>query len=252
MKRLVQPLIYLPAIVPLLLIMSFCRPAKNITIYLAGDSTMADKNIRAYPETGWGMPFTLFFDSTVTIKNIAKNGRSTKTFITEGLWKQISNELKADDYVFIQFGHNDESPAKSSYTPEADYKNNLLLFIKETKAKNAIPILITPVSRRKFNTAGQIEETHLIYSALVRDVAQEQQVQLIDLDKESQALFQELGRENSKLLFNQLKAGENPNYPEGKTDNTHFNEMGARKIAEIVLREIRKQHLSLANRIYKK
>lgn len=252
MKRLVQPLIYLPAIVPLILLMSFCRPAKNITIYLAGDSTMADKDIRAYPETGWGMPFALFFDSTVTIKNIAKNGRSTKTFITEGLWKQISNELKADDYVFIQFGHNDESPAKSSYTPENDYKNNLRLFIKETKAKNAIPILITPVSRRKFNTAGQIEETHLIYSALVCEVAQEQQVQLIDLDKESRALFQELGPENSKMLFNQLKAGENPNYPEGKIDNTHFNEMGARKIAEIVLREIKKQRLSLANRIYKK
>lgn len=252
MKRLIQPLIYLTAIVSLILIMSFYWPAKNITIYLAGDSTMSDKNSRAYPETGWGMPFALFFDTTVTVKNIAKNGRSTKTFITEGLWNQISTQLEADDYVFIQFGHNDESPAKASYTPEADYKNNLRLFIKETKAKNAIPILITPVSRRKFNTAGQIEETHQVYSALVRDVAQEQQVQLIDLDIESRALFQELGPENSKMLFNQLKAGENPNYPEGKIDNTHFNELGARKIAEIVLREIRKQHLSLADRIYKK
>lgn len=252
MKRLIQPLIYLTAIVSLILIMSFYWPAKNITIYLAGDSTMSDKNSRAYPETGWGMPFALFFDTTVTVKNMAKNGRSTKTFITEGLWKQISTQLEADDYVFIQFGHNDESPAKASYTPEADYKNNLRLFIKETKAKNAIPILITPVSRRKFNTAGQIEETHQVYSALVRDVAQEQQVQLIDLDIESRALFQELGPENSKMLFNQLKAGENPNYPEGKIDNTHFNELGARKIAEIVLREIRKQKLSLADRIYKK
>lgn len=252
MKRLVQPLIYLLAIAPLILLMSFCWPAKSITIYLAGDSTMSDKNIRAYPETGWGMPFALFFDSTVTVKNIAKNGRSTKTFITEGLWKQISTQLKAGDYVFIQFGHNDESPAKSSYTPEADYKNNLRLFIKETKAKNAIPILITPVSRRKFNTAGQIEETHQIYSGLVHEVAQEQQVQLIDLDKESRALYQELGPEISKMLFLQLKPGENPNYPEGKTDNTHFNEMGARKIAEIVWREIKKQQLSLADRIYKK
>lgn len=252
MKRLPQSLIYLLTITSLMLMMSFYWPVKNITIYLAGDSTMSDKNIRAYPETGWGMPFALFFDSTVTIKNIAKNGRSTKTFIAEGLWKQITNQLKAEDYVFIQFGHNDESQAKASYTPGADYKNNLRLFIKETKARAAVPVLITPVSRRKFNTTGQIEETHLIYSALVREVAQEQKVQLIDLDKESQALFQELGPENSKMLFNQLKAGENPNYPEGKTDNTHFNEMGARKIAEIVLREIKKQHLSLADRIYKK
>ncbi|AMP99088.1 Lipolytic protein G-D-S-L family [Pedobacter cryoconitis] len=252
MKRLLQPIIYLLTITSLMLMMSFYWPAKNITIYLAGDSTMSEKNIRTYPETGWGMPFALFFDSTVTVKNIAKNGRSTKTFITEGLWKQITNQLKADDYVFIQFGHNDESPTKASYTPEAAYKNNLRLFIKETREKNAIPILITPVSRRRFNAAGQIEETHEVYSGLVRTVAQEQNVKLIDLDNESRALFQELGPENSKMLFNQLKAGENPNYPEGKTDNTHFNEMGARKIAEIILREIKKQKLSLADRIYKK
>jgi len=252
MKKLLQPLISLLILGQAILILSFCLPAKNITVYLAGDSTMSDKNIRAYPETGWGMPFALFFDSTVTVKNIAKNGRSTKTFLTEGLWKQISTQLKADDYVMIQFGHNDEAPTKASYTNEADYKNNLRLFVKETREKNAIPILITPVSRRKFNTAGKIEETHEIYSGLVRTVALEQKVLLIDLDKESQALFQELGPENSKLLFNQLKAGENPNYPDGKTDNTHFNELGARKIAEIILREIKKQKLSLANRIYSK
>ncbi|MBB6270772.1 lysophospholipase L1-like esterase [Pedobacter cryoconitis] len=252
MKRSLRPLIYILLAGHAALLLSFCWPAKNITVYLAGDSTMSDKNLRANPETGWGMPFALFFDSTVTVKNIAKNGRSTKTFLNEGLWKQISTQLKADDYVFIQFGHNDESPAKASYTSEADYKDILRLFVKETKEKNAIPVLITPVSRRKFNKEGKIEETHLVYSEAVRSIAREQKVILIDLDKESQALFQELGPENSKLLFNQLKADENPNYPLGKTDNTHFNELGARKIAEIVLREIRKQHLSLASRIYSK
>jgi lysophospholipase L1-like esterase len=252
MKKLLQPLIYLLILSQAILILSFCQPAKNITVYLAGDSTMSDKNIRAYPETGWGMPFALFFDSTVTVKNIAKNGRSTKTFLTEGLWKQISTQLKADDYVMIQFGHNDEAPAKASYTNETDYKNNLRLFIKETREKNAIPILITPVSRHKFDTAGKIEETHQVYSGLVRSIAQEQQVILIDLDKESRELYQQLGPENSKMLFNQLKADEHPNYPAGKTDNTHFNELGARKIAEIVLREIKKQKLSLTNRIYSK
>src|SRR5688500_3332511 len=75
---------------------------KKITVWLAGDSTMSIKETKAYPETGWGMPFVHFFDSTVTLKNIAKNGRSTRTFISEKLWESIEKSLQEDDYVFIQ------------------------------------------------------------------------------------------------------------------------------------------------------
>src|SRR4051812_40368924 len=117
----------------LILLMSFIRPPAHITVYLAGDSTMADKAVKAYPETGWGMPFHAFFDSTVTVKNIAKNGRSTKSFIAEGLWSSIADNLKTGDYVLIQFGHNDEVPTKATYTPEADYKANLVRFIADTR-----------------------------------------------------------------------------------------------------------------------
>lgn len=225
------------------------KPAKNITLYLAGDSTLSQKDVKAFPETGWGMPFTAFFDSTVTVKNIAKNGRSTKTFITEGLWKSITDHLNADDYVLIQFGHNDEVSTKASYTPEADFRANLLLFIKDTRAKKANPILITPVARRKFNAAGKIEETHAVYAAIVREVAEQQGVPLIDLDKESQLLIQQFGPQDSKMLFNYLQPGENPNYPEGKTDDTHFSELGARKIAEIVLAQLKSLKLELTSRI---
>ncbi|WP_201982760.1 rhamnogalacturonan acetylesterase [Hymenobacter rubidus] len=233
----------------LLLLAAFSSPPKKITVYLIGDSTMSIKEVKAYPETGWGMPFVYFFDETVTVDNRAQNGRSTKSFVAENRWQPVANGLKEGDYVFIQFGHNDEVPTKKSYTPEADYKNYLVRFITETRAKKAQPVLITPVARRKFDATGKVEGTHNVYSEIVRVTAREQQVPLIDLDRESQALLQQYGVENSKLLFNQVVPGEHPNYPDGKEDNTHFNELGARKMAQIVLADIRALKLELANRI---
>ncbi len=222
---------------------------KKITVWLAGDSTMSIKETKAYPETGWGMPFVHFFDSSVVVKNIAKNGRSTRTFISEKLWQSIEKNLQEGDYVFIQFGHNDESKEKvDRYTTPEEYKANLVKFISEARNKKANPVLLTPVSRRKFKDTLQVP-THEIYSQLVKDVAKEQQVPLIDLDAKSMSLYQQFGSESSKLLFLQLKPGEHPNYPEGKTDNTHFNELGARLIAQIVLSGIRELKLELNERI---
>lgn len=223
---------------------------KEITVYLIGDSTMSVKDRDKYPETGWGMPFVHFFDSTVFIENRAKNGRSTKSFIAENLWGPIASSLQEGDYVFIQFGHNDEVKEKvGRYTTPEEYEENLLKFVNETKAKNARPVLLTPVSRRKFDNQGRVVENHLIYSDIVRSVAQENDIPLIDMDKKSQELLQEFGAEDSRLLFLQLKPGEHPNYPEGKEDNTHFNELGARLIAQIVLAEIRNLNLALEEHI---
>ena len=239
-------------ILPVILLIAFTSPAKTrTTIFLAGDSTMSIKETKAYPETGWGMPFVYFWDSSVTVVNRAKNGRSTRTFITEGLWQSIYDEAGEGDYIFIQFGHNDEVPTKKSYTTEQEFHHNLVKFIKESRSKKAIPVLLTPVARRKFDSTGHIEGTHDVYSQIVRDVAASEKVTLIDLDKKSQALYQQFGPEHSKLLFLQLKPGEHPNYPEGKEDNTHFNELGARLVAEIVLNEIRELKLDLSERIVK-
>jgi lysophospholipase L1-like esterase len=223
----------------------------KVTVYLIGDSTMANKAASAYPETGWGMPFAVMFDSSVVVDNRAKNGRSTRTFISENLWQPVADRLKPGDYVFIQFGHNDESKEKTErYTSPDDYKKNLLKFIAEAKEKKANPVLLTPVSRRRFKD-GKIQETHSEYSPLVLQVAIEQNVPVIDLDRLSRELLQEMGEEDSKLLFLQLKPGEHPNYPDGKDDNTHFNELGARKMAQLVLKELRNLNLDLADRIVK-
>jgi lysophospholipase L1-like esterase len=228
----------------------FLPGKKHISIFLAGDSTIAIKETKAYPETGWGMPFTYFWDSTVTVVNKAKNGRSTKTFISEGLWKSIVDEAKEGDYVLIQFGHNDESVEKKErYATPDTFKMNLTKFVMETRAKKATPILLTPVSRRKFDKEGKALETHAAYSALTKEVAAEQQVLLIDLDEKSRALYQQFGESSSKLLFLQLQPGEHPNYPDGKVDNTHFSELGARLIAQIVLAELKNFKTELSERI---
>jgi lysophospholipase L1-like esterase len=223
---------------------------ERLTIYLIGDSTMADKSIRAYPETGWGMPFKYFFDSSVTLENHAKNGRSTKSFREEKLWDPIVSKLQPGDYVFIQFGHNDESPEKvGRYTTPEQFKNNLLQYVEETRKKKANPLLLTPVARRSFDSGGRPVNTHGIYGELVKEVAAAAKVPLIDVQQSSGSLLQAFGEEGSKLLFLHLEPGEHPNYPQGKVDNTHFSELGARKIAQLVLKEIRNLKLPLAQNI---
>ena len=109
---------------------------KKVTVYLIGDSTISVKEITAYPETGWGMPFAGFFDSTVVVDNRAKNGRSTKSFIAENLWQPVVSRLNEGDYVFIQFGHNDEGKEKvGRYTTVDEFKVNLLRYVNETRSK---------------------------------------------------------------------------------------------------------------------
>jgi lysophospholipase L1-like esterase len=225
------------------------REQTKIKVWLIGDSTMSIKDVKAYPETGWGMPFKNFFDSSVTVDNRAKNGRSTKTFLSEGLWKPVVENLSEGDYVLIQFGHNDEVKTKTSYSTESEFTANLTRYVLESRSKKAVPVLITPVARRKFDSLGHIVSTHEVYAELVRRVASDLHVPLIDLDKKSQALLQQMGPETSKFLFNYLEPGEHPNYPDGKMDDTHFSELGARRMAEIVLAEIRFLKLDLADRI---
>ena len=238
--------------VSLFALSAFAVPEKKgITIWMCGDSTMSIKETKAYPETGWGMPFVYFWDSTIVVKNLAKNGRSTSSFRNEGLWKKVLDGASEGDYVFIQFGHNDEVPTKKTYTTETEFKNNLKQYVSEASSRKAIPILLTPMARRKFDQNGKIEGTHDVYSQIVRDVAKEEKIVLFDMDKITQQLYQQYGVESSKLLFLHLKPGEHPNHPEGKEDNTHFSELGARMVAQLVLGEIKKEIPELADRIVK-
>lgn len=246
---------YIITVAGIALVMSFSfPPKKKIRVYLIGDSTMCLYEPNRAPLTGWGMPFVNFFDSSVVIDNRARGGRSTRTFISERRWQPIADSLQEGDYVLVQFGHNDEAKEekyKDRYTPVADYKTNLIKFITETRNKKAIPVLITPVTRMRFDKEGKIQETHIEYSAAVWEIGKEYKTPVIDLDARSRELLQQLGAQNSKMLFMQLDSLENPNYPQGQKDNTHFNEYGARRMAELVLAEIKSLNLELADRVIK-
>jgi lysophospholipase L1-like esterase len=218
-----------------------------VTIFLAGDSTMAAKLAEKRPETGWGeMLGRHFKEGTVVVDNRAQNGRSTKTFISEGRWQAIVDALKKGDYVFIQFGHNDESKEKGErYTPPADYRTNLTRFVDEVRAKGANPVLFTPVMRRKFDKDGKFVDTHGEYPDIVRAVAKEKKAPLIDMHRKSESVLVRYGPEDSRKLFLQLKPGENANYPKGIEDNTHFNPAGAEEMAKLAVDGIRQNKLGL-------
>ena len=225
-----------------------------IVVYLAGDSTMAEKRAEKRPETGWGERLQQYFDQKkVRIENRAQNGRSTKSFISEGRWQSIVDALKTGDYVFIEFGHNDskaEDPARYAAAP-TDYRNNLIKFVNDVRAKKAFPVLLTPVMRRKFDAAGNFTDTHGEYPAAVRSVAKELKVPLVDMHRMSEMLIKSYGAENSRRLFLQLKPGENANYPKGVEDNTHFSPAGADEMARLAVAGIREQKISLRKHLKK-
>lgn len=235
-------------VLPLLLLLAaFGWAERPVTVYLTGDSTAAQKLVIRRPETGWGEALQQYFDvDQVRVENHARNGRSTRTFIEEGRWRAVVERLRPGDYVFIQFGHNDASKEKTDrYTPPADYRRNLARFVREAREKGANPVLLTPVRRRKFDSAGTLVDTHGEYPELVRAVAAEQRVPLIDMHRSSAAALTRHGVDGSKRLFLQLRAGENANYPQGIEDNTHFSPLGAEVMAALAAEGIREAGLGI-------
>lgn len=222
--------------------------AAPVTIHLAGDSTMAEKLPEKRPETGWGeLLAAQFRPGTVAVDNRAKNGRSTRTFIEEGRWQALLDATRAGDVVLIQFGHNDQSVEKKDrYTPPADYARNLARFVADVRARQATPVLLTPVARRRFDEDGKVLDSHGEYPGLVRALAAREKVMLIDMERRSAAVLRESGVEASKRLFLWVPAGANPNYPDGVEDNTHFSPAGAERMAREFAFALRGSGLPLA------
>lgn len=230
----------------LLITLYLFMPQKHTTVYMIGDSTMANKQPDKFPETGWGMPFSKMFNASVTVDNRSMNGRSTKSFINEKRWQPIVDALKEGDYVFIEFGHNDEKIDKPAVgTSIEEFKTNLIKFINETRAAKATPILLTPVNRWKFDSLGRFQDTHGAYPDAVRDVAIAYNVPLIDMYQKTKALMEKIGPEASHKWFNQLENGAHPNYPDGVKDNTHFSPAGAQLMAELAVEGLKELHIDL-------
>jgi lysophospholipase L1-like esterase len=221
----------------------------QITIYIAGDSTAAIKLPEKRPETGWGEAFQAYFKENVKIENRAINGRSTKSFINEGHLAKIEKSIQPGDYLIIQFGHNDqkiEDPERGTF-PNGDYQDNLSQFIQVANQKNAYPLLLTSVTRRKF-------EDNIIDNMSVGDFptamiefAEKYHVPVLNIHKITTEFMGKVGNEDSKKYYLHLPPGQSDNYPEGITDNTHFNDEGAKKVAQLIIEAIQQSDLPLRN-----
>jgi len=232
-----------------------------ITVFMIGDSTMADKSLQGQnPERGWGHVLPGFFTEEIRVDNHAQNGRSSKSFIDEGRWENVIAQMKKRDYVFIQFGHNDEKPDEARHTvPGGSFDDNLRRFVRETQAKGGIPVLFNSIVRRNFvanenavleddmqieATGADTEEgltlidTHGAYLDAPRRVAEELGVAFIDMNRITHELVEGMGPEESKKLFVWVEPNTIPLYPKGKEDNTHLNVYGARRIARLAVEAI--------------
>ncbi|MBI5257830.1 MAG: hypothetical protein HY855_15100 [Burkholderiales bacterium] len=215
-------------------------------LHLVGDSTMADKPLNPpNPERGWGQLLRELMREPQRIVNHAANGRSTKRFVDEGRWAHLLTQVQAGDWVIIQFGHNDakaDDPAR--YAPaNAAYQDYLRLFVRELRARGVHPMLATPLTRRNFDAAGRLVDTHADYPGAMRAVATELNVPLLDLHRSSMALVQSLGPEGSKPLYMWIAPGQYVHLPQGLQDNTHFTVPGAQAMARLAAEALRAQQL---------
>jgi lysophospholipase L1-like esterase len=236
------------AVAAIVFLSGFSLLQKQTTVYIIGDSTAANKQEKAHPETGWGMELQAFFNDEVNVDNRALNGRSTKSFRAEKRWEPILENLKAGDYVLIEFGHNDEKVDKPTVGVSlADFKINLVNYVNETRSKKAIPVLLTPISRRSFKN-GILTDTHGGYPGVTRQVADSLKVPLIDMLAKTEKLLTDLGDEGSIKLFLHVDSG-HVNYPKGKKDDTHLSPAGAKELAGLVAKGIRENKLAIARKL---
>ncbi|MEH6971549.1 MULTISPECIES: rhamnogalacturonan acetylesterase [Bacillus] len=218
---------------------------ENIQLFLAGDSTVSYYDASAAPRAGWGQRIGAFLNQGVLVHNEAASGRSSKSFIEEGRLERIMEHMRNGDYLFVQFGHNDQKPDERHTEPYGSYQAYLRKYVECARMKQANPVLITPVQRRSFDSEGRLRDTHGDYPDAMRQLAAELRVPLIDLTSKSGRLLQTLGPESSKKLFLWLKPGEHPNYPDGAEDDTHFCEYGAGVIAGLVAEGAKEAGLAL-------
>lgn len=247
----------------LLMVAILCFTAasqKQTTIFIVGDSTAANKDTtNGKQERGWGMMLQRCFDGHIHIDNHAVNGRSSLTFLNEGRWQTVLDLIKPGDYVIIQFGHNDEKNKADRHTePGSTFDDNLERYVRETRQRGGIPVLMNPVVRRNFQmSAPQIRDdeelrtttahdgaevtegdslidTHGLYRVAPRNVALRTNCYFVDANQITHDLEQGLGKEGSKRLHMWYLPGEHPSLPKGRRDNTHYNVYGATVVARLL------------------
>lgn len=214
------------------------EPVDDIkTLYLAGDSTVTDQDLE--PWASWGQMITQYFQSELVVANYAASGESLNSFKARKRLEKVLSLIKPDDYLLIEFGHNDEKEKGEGKGPWQSYTNLLIDYIQKTREKGGIPILATPTQRRFFSDNGTLRNTHGEYPKAMRDVAEKLNVPLIDLTEMTSKMYESWGDHLSRKAFVQYPAQTFPGQKDELKDNTHFNSFGANEVALAVLQGIR-------------
>lgn len=207
-----------------------------ITVFLCGNSTVVDQDEE--PWASWGQMITRWMDPGVSIANYAESGETASTFIAVGRLKKALTQMKAGDYIFMEFGHNDQKQKQPGAGAYYNFATALKTFVDEARSRGAHPIFVTPTQRRSFQN-GRIQETHGDYPEAMAWVAQRENVPLIDLHQMTRTLFETFGEEGSKRAFVHYPANTYPGQDKALADNTHFNPYGAYEIAKCIIEGLR-------------
>lgn len=221
-----------------------------ITVFLAGNSTVVDQAEEPY--AAWGQMIPAFFlPGKVAVANYAESGEALNSFLSARRLEKVLSLMKPGDYLFIEFGHNDQKQKGEGIGPFTSYKRDLKFFIDETRKKDGIPVLVTSMHRRNFDSTGKVINTLGDYPAAVRQTAAEEKVALIDLNNRSKTLYEAWGPDKSQLAFVIYPARTFPGQEKELKDNTHFNPYGAYEIARCIVQGIKDNKLDLARYIKK-
>lgn len=219
------------------------EPVDVPTMYLCGNSTVVDQDYE--PWASWGQMFCYFFDDQVAVSNYAASGLTSSSFYAQNRLKKILSVIKPGDYVFIEFGHNDEKDKMAGAGAFYNYAHNLKTYVDEIRAKGATPVICTPTERRFFDKEGKLTSTHGKYPEAARFVAKDLNVSLIDLTEMSHTLYSTMGVEDSKRLLVHYPAGTYPGQGKAFEDNTHFNPFGAYEISRLIIRGMKQLNLPI-------
>jgi lysophospholipase L1-like esterase len=223
---------------------------KATTIFLSGNSTVVDQDKE--PWASWGQMIPAFFEAkNICIANYAESGETLSSFKSAKRLQKLLSLMKAGDYLFIEFGHNDMKQKGEGIGPFTSYKTSLKYFISEVKKKGGIPVLVTSMHRRSFDSTGHIINTLLEYPEAVRQTAKEENVALIDLNAMSKIMYEAWGPEKSIKAFVHYPANTFPNQTKKLEDNTHFNTYGAYQIARCIVQGIKNNKLPIAKYLKK-
>lgn len=217
------------------------------TLYLCGNSTVVDND--AEPYTGWGQMAPRFFNDKIAVSNQAESGLSANTFLSGNRLDKIISTMKAGDWVFVEFGHNDQKQKGAGKGAYYSFAYSIKQFIDQVKEKGGNIVLITPTRRRRFDDGGHVQDTHGDYPAAIREIAAREKLPLIDLQDMTKTLIEAFGVEESKKLFVHYPMGTFKTQTKALADNTHFSNFGAYEITKCVVEGIKANKLSLAGYI---